>query len=276
MTKLLKNMPLMALTTNIVMNGMETIDTSKEKNKEKEKSNSLLDNIKSKVILGKLFGNIEKKEELKIVKYNKKIQNRLNLSLKDYKEYSNIVIEIIPEEYRCGKFINIIENFKGNFHIYFNNSSDEKRNKYRIEEEDKVEKIKIIVDYQVKSFKSLFEWCDCIKSINFKKFYRNNITNMRGMFYGCSKLKSLNLSKLNTINVTNMSHMFYRCELLEELNLSSFNTINVTNMSYMFYRCESLKSLNASSFNTKNVSHMSYIFFECKNLKKLEIPNFFY
>ena len=43
-----------------------------------------------------------------------------------------------------------------------------KKNKYIIDDEDKVTKIKIIIDYQVKSFKELFDWCKCIESINFK------------------------------------------------------------------------------------------------------------
>ena len=50
------------------------------------------------------------------------------------------------------------------------------KHEYYTEEEDKVTKIKIIIDYQVKSFKKLFKECHCIESINFKKFYRNNIT----------------------------------------------------------------------------------------------------
>ena len=69
-------------------------------------------------------------------------------------------------------------------------------------------KIKIIIDYQVKSFKELFSGCYYIESINFKKFYRNNITDMSYMFAGCSSLKELNLNNFNTNNVTNMSDMF--------------------------------------------------------------------
>ena len=66
-------------------------------------------------------------------------------------------------------------------------------------------KIKIIIDYQVKSFKELFYKCECIESINFKKFYRNNINNMNHMFFGCILLKELNFNNFNTNNVTNMS-----------------------------------------------------------------------
>ena len=85
------------------------------------------------------------------------------------------------------------------------------KHEYYIEEEDKVTKIKIIIDYQVKSFKGLFSGCYCIESINFKKFYRNNITDMSWMFHGCSSLKQINFNNFNTNNVTNMSYMFDGC-----------------------------------------------------------------
>ena len=120
-----------------------------------------------------------KKKKLEIVKYNKKIQTRINLSVIDYKEYSEIFtpieIEIIPTKDQYGKFININKNDELFYHIYFNDNKEEIKNKYKIDEKDKVTKIKVIIDYQVKSFKELFYWCKCIESINFKKFYRNNV-----------------------------------------------------------------------------------------------------
>ena len=64
--------------------------------------------------------------------------------------------------------------------------------------------IKIIIHYHVESFENLFCECDCIESIYFKKFYRNNIINMYGMFSGCSSLKELNLNHFNTNNVNYM------------------------------------------------------------------------
>ena len=57
----------------------------------------------------------------------------------------------------------------------------------------------------------------CIKSIEFKKFYRNNVTDMSRMFFGCSSLKELNLNNFNTDNVTDMRCMFDGC--LDELKL---------------------------------------------------------
>ena len=206
----------------------------------------------------------QKRKNLKFFKYNKNVQNRLNLSSKDYKAYSEeIEIEIIPTKDIFGKFININNNDKLFYHIYFNDNKEEIKNKYEIEEEDKVTKIKIIIDYQVKSFKGLFSWCYCIKSINFKKFYRNNITNMNSMFRGCSSLKELNLNNFNTNNVRDMSRMFYDCSSLKELNLNNFNTNNVTNMSHMFSGCSSLKELNFNNFNTNNITDMSYMFYGC-------------
>ena len=158
-----------------------SINVSKENNKENEsaKPNPITEKIKSDYFLQKLYDNMTKKKKLEIVKYNKKVQNRLDLGIKDYKEYSEtftpIEIEIIPTKDIYGKFIDINKNDKLYYHIYFNDNKEEIKNKYEINEEDKVTKIKVIVDYQVKSFYKLFEYCECIESINFKKFYRNNV-----------------------------------------------------------------------------------------------------
>ena len=215
-----------------------SINVSKENSKDNEsaKPNPIIDNINSKYILSKIYNNMTKKKKLEIVKYNKKVQNRLDLGIKDYKEYSetysSIEIEIIPTKGKYGKFMNIFnKNDELFYHIYFNDNNEEIKDKYEIKEEDKVTKIKIIIDYQIKSFNSLFKWCECIESINFKKFYRNNITDMSWMFLGCKSLKELNLNNFNTNNVTKMGYMFCGCSSLKEINLNNFNTNNVTNMS---------------------------------------------
>ena len=125
------------------------------------------------------------------------------------------------------------------YHIYFNDNKEEiKRND--LKEDDNISKIKIIIDYQVKSFYELFDSCECIEYINFKKFYRNNIINMSSMFFGCHSLNELNLSNFNTNNVTDMSSMFYGCSSLKELNLSNFNTNNLSTMSSILSNCSFL------------------------------------
>ena len=229
-----------------------SINVSKENNKKNEsaKPNPIIEKIKSRYILSKIYNNMTIRKKLEIVKYNKRIQNRLNLDVKDYNEYCEIELEIIPKKGKYGKFINIDENDKLYYHIYFDDNKEEIKNKYSFwkednvskheyhtNEEDKVTKIKIIIDYQVKSFKSLFSGCCSVESINFKKFYRNNITNMSHMFFQCSSLKVLNLNNFNTNNVIDMSWMFSGCSSLKKLNLTNFNTNNVTNMSEMFYGC---------------------------------------
>ena len=100
---------------------------SKENNKENEspKPNLIMESLKSDYFLQKLYDIMSKKKKLEIVKYNKKIQNRLNLSLNDYKEYREIEIEIIPNKGGYGKFINIKENDKLYYHIYFNDNKEE-------------------------------------------------------------------------------------------------------------------------------------------------------
>ena len=75
------------------------------------------------------------------------------------------------------------------FHIYFNDNETKEIENIYLNIDDNVSKISIIIDYQIKSFSKLFHNCECIESIKFKKFYRNNVTDMRYMFYGCSSLK---------------------------------------------------------------------------------------
>ena len=141
---------------------------------------------------------------LKIIKYNMNIQKILNININNYKNYSelysSIVLEIIPIQNEYGSFINIKEEDKKYFHIYFNDNKEEVK-KTELNKEDKVSKINIIINYQINSFYELFSDCKCIESINFKKFYRNNITNMDSMFSGCSSLKELNLSNFNSNNL---------------------------------------------------------------------------
>ena len=147
-----------------------------------------------------------KKKSLDIIKYNKKIKERINISIKDYKEYSetysSIIIELKPVNNKYGKFINMNEN-ELYYHIYLNDNKEEIKRNY-LNENDNATKLKIIIDYQVTSFEELFYDCECIEYIYFKKTCRNNINNMRYMFCGCSSLKELNISNFNTNNVTDM------------------------------------------------------------------------
>ena len=184
----------------------------------KVESKDIFKNLKSDFFIQKVFYNLLKKKSLDIIKYNNNIKKRINISIKDYKEYSEIYssieIEIKPVNNKYGNFINMNDKY---YHIYFNDNKEEIKRNY-LNKNENVSKLKVIIDYQVKSFKNLFYYCECIEYIYFKKFYRNNIDNMDSMFCGCSSLKELNLSNFNTNNVTDMSYIFNNCSSLKELN----------------------------------------------------------
>ena len=206
-------------------------------NIQKAKSKVYFENIKSDFILKKIFNIMKKNKFLDIIKYNKKLQKRFNLSINDYKDYfqlySPIEIELEIFRYNHGNFINISNDEKEYYHIYFDDSKEEIKRNY-FNKDDYVKNIKIIIDYQVKSFNELFAFCKCINSISFKKFHRTNITDTVKMFDTCLLLKEIDFSNFNTDNVTEMSYMFSGCSLLKELVLSNFNTNNVTDI-YEWY-----------------------------------------
>ena len=250
--------------------------------KEKLKSinlNNKFEELKSDFFLQMLFIMIPKPKSLELIKYNKYIQKRIRINFNDYKSYSEtystIEIEIIiPMKNKNDKFINIKKEDRKYYHIFFNSIKKEEIKKMNLNINNKFYKINIIIDHQVDTLSGIFRFIDCVESINFKRFSRNNITNMSYMFDGCSSLKELNLSHFNTDNVTNMIKMFYDCSLLKELKLNKFNTSKVINMYAMFCRCASLKELNLSNFNTNNVTDMSYMFDGCSSLKELNLTNF--
>ena len=225
---------------------------------------NLLDKIKSNYIIKHIMDYLLQNKMLKFIKYNKGIQKRLNMNITDYKDYSNIEIEIIPKEYLYGVFIeNIKKDEEPYYHIYFNNNKKEiKTNSFN--KFDKVTKIKVII-YGVKSLKELFSDCKCIQKIKFKKFTNKNITDMSYMFYGCTNLEKLNLTNFITDKVTDMSRMFGKCSSLKKLNLLHFNTNNVIDISGMFYNCSSLKELNLPYYNIKKIKNINDIFYGCSD-----------
>ena len=126
------------------------------------KSKCLFDDLNGDFFLQKVFNNLPKKILFNVPRYNKKIQNRLNITFKDHTDYHEpIEIEIIPIKGKDGEFIRIKHEDNQYYHIYFNDGKEEiKRN--NINKDENVRKIKIIIDYQVISFERLFSNCSCI------------------------------------------------------------------------------------------------------------------
>ena len=90
------------------------MNSSSELSKEKTESNKteskdIFKNLKNDYFLQKLFHNLLKKKSLYIIKYNKKIKERINISIKDYKEYSEIYssieIELKPVNNKYGHLL---------------------------------------------------------------------------------------------------------------------------------------------------------------------------
>ena len=105
------------------------INPIKVKHKILENKNSDFRNIKSKYILKIIFNNLKNSRSFQIIKYNKKLQNRLDFSFHDYREYIQVLspieieLKLVDKEY--GKFINIPKEDKDYYHIFFNNSKKE-------------------------------------------------------------------------------------------------------------------------------------------------------
>ena len=234
----------------------------------------ILNKIKSIFFIKIIFEILNNIIKYPLIKYNKNLQNKLNISLKNYKEYyetlSPIEIELKIKKNNYGKFINL-DNFK-KIQVYFDNEKEKKDRNY-LNHNENVKIIKIIIEDLVISFEYLFFECNCIESITFKRYYRNNIK-INGMFSGCKSVKQINLLKMNTSNAIDMSYMFDGCSSLKQLELFKLNTLNVTNMSHMFYGCSSLQEIDLSKFNTLNVTDMSHMFNGCSSLEYIDVSKF--
>ena len=94
-------------------------------------------NIKNDYVLRHIFNHLSKNKLFQIIKYNKYIQKRLEININDYKDFKKIIILITPiniedENY----FINISDEQKDYYHIYFNNDTKESKNDYFTEDDD--------------------------------------------------------------------------------------------------------------------------------------------
>ena len=78
--------------------------------------------IKSKIILNKILLNLSKIIKFNLIKYNKRIQKRIDININDYEEeFSTFEIKIIFSGNKHGQFINFDEKDEKYFHIYVDN-----------------------------------------------------------------------------------------------------------------------------------------------------------
>ena len=242
----------------------------------------MLNNICKANLIFKIKTYLKESKYLALFKYNKVLKKVLNISLKDYKLYSLIIIELIPIKQlkrQENSFIcinsnnnNLTTKNQSSIHIYFNEGKEEIKRDY-ITKDDKVKKIKIIIEYNVKSLRGLFTFCDCIEEVNFINFKRDDIIDMREMFAFCKSLSKINLENVKTNNVKKMSQMFRSCLSLTEIDLSNLNLSNVTHINDMFSGCGNLKKINLKNIDTSNVINMNNIFNGCTSLEYIDLSN---
>ena len=238
----------------------------------------MLKNIKSKYIIKEIFSYLSEGKVLKLVKYNKYFKEKIELEHRDYRKFEQIEIEItlkqFEDDYERKKMYFINKELESKFyHIFFDNDNIEQKRNYLYSNE-KIEKIKVILDLEIKSFKELFNDCEYIKSIKFIKFNRSDITDMSSLFYNCTNLTEINFDEFKTKNVTDMSYMFYNCASLTNIDFSEFITKKVKYMNDMFAWCGQLVKLDLKNFNTENVINMSEMFYSCGSLEFIDISSF--
>ena len=98
---------------------------SKETTRKVEEQGKLR-KLKSDYFIQKFIGYMSERKYLETIRYNKRIQKRIDININHYKayseKYSSIELNIIPMKGEFGDFININEEDKKYFHIYFNDN----------------------------------------------------------------------------------------------------------------------------------------------------------
>ena len=128
--------------------------------------------VKSHYILKILFQNLHIYKYLNIIRYNNALKNRLNKTIKDYTDNAKIEIEIFLYKNELNKYINNIINQlnKDYYHCYLDDKIEEFRDYFNINN-NKLSKIKIVIDHEITSLNNLFKGFDFIKKINFIKCF---------------------------------------------------------------------------------------------------------
>ena len=188
---------------------------------------SNLNHVKSKYILKKIYDNVPNTKFLNIIRYNKTIQNRLDINISIYKtEYSKIIFEIsvtTPSKKEIREEIihrPRFDDFGDDDDFRVNDIEDYFGPKYRVRgyESQKSDFIKIENKY-----KPYFH------------FYFDNDEREKKVNYVTSED---NISKIKIIvdyEVKALNKLFYTCSCVYEINFTKFSRNNIKDMSYMFH-----------------------------------------
>ena len=211
------------------------------------KNNTLFGNIKSYYILQEIFEKIKEKKMLKIIKYNKSIQKRLNKDINNYKfyffknkgfnikfiggniseNYSYIFEKIKTEKnlklkinYKLENIISLTTNQNNNIYLIDKNKDKNLENKYKTH--------CFILEFDINNMKTF----DYIKKYYYEKIKLPNTHNLIyliGVNNNLKNLKGKNIiyndtikkfAKSNKINLFSFNHNFNINELLSKLEYS--------------------------------------------------------
>ena len=262
-----------------------------------------IDNIQSNYIFQKVFSYVDDLNALRIVKYNKCAQKKLNITKETFqfvniKEKSNnltengikrllklknnnlndnekdkIIVKIL-ETFSENTKLGVDKNCTANISVHRNLIPDNGKflHKYR----NLTELTFKYFPNNITTYSNYFQNFANLKKLDLSGFITSKFISMQNMFDKCYNLEYVNLGKFITSNVTDMSGMFKGCSNLKTIiGLENFNTSNVTNMSRMFYKCYNLEYVNLRKFITSNVTDMSHMFEGCINLKIIKgLENF--
>ena len=154
-----------------------------ESPKNEIRNKNIFDRIRSKYILKTVFDNLKQNKFLEMIRYNKEIRSKLDISINDFKECLQIEIEIIPILNKNTNFIYISnKNNKGYYHIYLDNNQKEIK-RVNIKAKDNAKKITVKIDYEIKSLYELFKDCKNIEKINVIKWNRKDINDLNSLCY---------------------------------------------------------------------------------------------
>ena len=219
----------------------------------------MLDKIRSLRILNIIFRNIRKGSKLKILKYNKKIQNKLNIDKKDFKDFKllkelnqkfnldikdtevtrlNLSCKNIGKNSELMKYLKEIDfNYLSEIQLSFNEISD-------IKNLCKFDKLKILrLDNNDKG--------------NIDILKKKNLTGLKHLY--------LNYNKISNINVLGKVEF----EKLEYLDLSNNIIDNIKVLEKANFK--ELKSLNLCWNNIQDIKVLENVKFE--KLEFLDLSN---
>ena len=142
-------------------------------------SNNLLNGVRSSYVLKIILENVNKRAYYQVFRYNKRLKERIELTLEDYhqlyKIYSKLEIEITPLKFYPyflkRNFININNN-DSFYHMYYL-EEDGKKSEEIIKDgsfKKNYKKILIIIDTEFESLNGLFKDIKAIYKIKFLKF----------------------------------------------------------------------------------------------------------